>query len=156
MNELLGAIEKLSAIAALKSSFVAYPVVNGLHILAIGALVTSVLLMDFRLLGAFASIPASPFHRLLRRVALFAFAVAVLTGVTIFAVRARDYAASPVFLLKLTLIAAAIANFLLFSWLQAGRSETKPPTPLMRLSAVCSVLLWLGVLFAGRFIGFYG
>jgi hypothetical protein len=155
MIEFLTAIEKLSAVSALKSSFVAYPVVNALHILAIGALVTSALLMDFRLLGAFTSVPSSPFLHLLRRVALAAFAVAVLTGITMFAVRARDYAASPVFLLKLALIAAAILNFLVFSRLEHRRPETKPPTPLMRLSAVCSIVLWLGVLFAGRFIGFY-
>lgn len=155
MIEFLAALERLPAVSALKSSFVAYPVVNGLHILAIGALVTSALLMDFRLLGAFASVPSEPLLRLLRRLALFAFAVAVLTGITMFAVRAREYAGSPVFLLKLTLIAVAIANFLLFSRLQASRSESKPPTRLMRLSAVCSILLWLGVLFAGRFIGFY-
>ncbi|HWK66169.1 MAG TPA: DUF6644 family protein [Rhizobiaceae bacterium] len=155
MNELLGAIERLPAVAALKSSFFAYPIVNALHILAIGALVTAVLLMDFRLLGAFVSLPSAPFSQLLRRVALMAFTLALATGVTMFAVRAREYAGSPVFLLKLTLIAVAIANFLLFIRLQAGRSEAKPPTPLMRLSAVCSILLWLGVLFAGRFIGFY-
>lgn len=155
MNDLLAEIERLSAVSVLKSSFVAYPVVNGLHILAIGALVTSVLLMDFRLLGAFTSLPSKPLMRVLRRLAFAAFAVAVLTGITIFAVRARHYAGSPVFLLKLTLIAVAIANFLLFSGLQAGRCESKPPTSLMRLSAVLSILLWLGVLFAGRFIGFF-
>lgn len=155
MAEFLTAIERLPAVLALKSSFITYPIVNALHILAIGALVTTVLLMDFRLLGAFTSLPAIPFRQLLRRVALFAFAVAVLTGITLFAVQARDYAGSPVFLLKLTLIAAAVVNFLLLSRLQADHSELKPPTPLIRLSAVLSILLWLGVLFAGRFIGFF-
>lgn len=155
MNEMLAAIEKLPAVAALKTSFVVYPTINALHILAIGALVTTVLLMDLRLLGGFGSMPVGPFLRLLRRIALYAFGLAVVTGIAMFAVRAREYAASPIFLLKLSLIAAAILNFLVFTWLESGRLETKPPTPLMQASAVGSMVLWLGALFAGRFIGFY-
>lgn len=154
MTEFLAAIEKLSAVSALKSSFVVYPIVNTLHVLAIGGLVTSVVLMDLRLLGAFRAMPPAPFLRLLRRVAFAAFALALVTGLALFSVRAREYAASPVFLLKLSLIALAIVNFLVFARLEAGRPEMKPPTPLMRLSAICSMLLWLGVVFAGRFIGF--
>lgn len=155
MNEILAAIEKLPAVSALKTSFVVYPTVNALHILAIGALVTTVLLMDLRLLGGFGSMPVAPFMRLLRRVALSAFGLAVVTGIAMFTVRAREYAASPIFFLKLSLIAAALLNFLIFIWLASGRPETKPPTPLMQASAVCSIVLWLGALFAGRFIGFY-
>lgn len=155
MNEILAAIERLPAVSALKTSFVVYPTINALHILAIGALVTTVLLMDLRLLGAFSSLPSGPFLRLLRRVALYAFGLAVVTGVAMFTVRAREYAASPVFLLKLSLVAAAVLNFLIFTRLESGRPKTKPPTPLMQASAVGSIVLWLGALFAGRFIGFY-
>ena len=40
------AIEHIGVAKALKASFVAYPLVNAAHILAIGALVTSVILMN--------------------------------------------------------------------------------------------------------------
>ncbi|BCH22037.1 hypothetical protein [Mesorhizobium sp. L-8-3] len=155
MADILAAIEGLPPVLALKSSFVAYPLVNALHILLIGALVTSVLLMDLRVLGAFGSVPAAPFVALLRRVAFVAFAGAVLTGATLFAVRARDYAASPVFLLKMVLVAIAILNFLLFRRLEARVAKSgNLPAPL-RLQVIFSAALWLCVLVAGRFIGFY-
>lgn len=155
MAELLTAMEGLAPVSALKTSFVAYPLVNALHILSIGALVTSVLLMDLRLLGAFGFVPGVPLVCLLQRVAFAGFTGAVLTGVTLFAVRARDYAASPVFLLKMALIAAAIFNVLLFRRIESRipRSD-RPPVPL-RLQAMISAMLWLGILVAGRFIGFY-
>ncbi len=155
MGELLTAIEGLPPVSALKTSFVAYPLVNALHILSIGALVTSVLLMDLRLLGAFGYVPAAQLVALLQRVAFAGFTGAVLTGVTLFSVRARDYAASPVFLLKMVLIAAAIFNVLLFRRIEAQKPRSdRLPVPL-RLQAMISAVLWLGVLVAGRFIGFY-
>lgn len=155
MAELLAAIEAWPPVSALKTSFVAYPLVNALHVLSIGALVTSVLLMDLRLLGLFRFVPKAPLVSLLERVAFVAFAGAAVTGATMFGVRARDYAASPVFLLKMALIAAAILNFLLFRWLEMRRPEPDRLPASLRLQATLSAALWLGVLVAGRFIGFY-
>ena len=77
MEALLGSLEQLALIKALKTSFFAYPIVNALHILAIGALLTSVLLMDLRVIGVIRSLDEQPFVRLLRRVALGAFALAL-------------------------------------------------------------------------------
>ncbi|MBA3446818.1 MAG: hypothetical protein H0T56_04285 [Pseudaminobacter sp.] len=145
--EFLAGVEQLGAVRALKSSFFAYPVVNALHILSIGAVLTSVMLMDLRILGAFASIEQAPFIRLLRRVALTAFCGAVLTGVSMFAIRATEYAAMPVFLAKMALIVLAGLNFLAFQRM-AGKSGGT------RFLAAASIVLWIGVLFAGRFIGF--
>jgi hypothetical protein len=88
VGALLGSIEQLALIKALKTSFFAYPIVNALHILAIGTLVSSVLLMDLRVIGVIHRIDEKPFVRLLRRVALGAFGLAVVTGALMFAVRA--------------------------------------------------------------------
>lgn len=146
------ALEQGGAVRALKVSFFAYPIVNALHIMSIGALWTSVLLMDLRILGAFADIGQAPFVRLLRRVALAAFCGALLTGPLLFAVRASEYATMPVFLAKMALIVLAALNFLLFQRL-AARSA-KGAGGFLRLLAATSMALWTGVLFAGRFIGF--
>jgi len=146
------AVEHVGAIRALKTSFFAYPVVNALHIMAIGALWTSVLLMDLRILGAFADVGQAPFVRLLRRVALSAFCGALLTGPLLFAVRASEYVTMPVFLAKMALIVLAALNFISFQWL-AGRRE-KSGGSFLKLLAATSIALWTGVLMAGRFIGF--
>ncbi|RWB06127.1 MAG: hypothetical protein E5Y16_08770 [Mesorhizobium sp.] len=152
MDELLAGIEQLAIVRGLKASFVAYPIVNALHIMSIGALLTSIWLMDLRILGAFLSLPHVPFIALLRRTAFTAFAGALVTGSLLFSIRASEYAAMPIFLTKMTLILLAGANFLTFMRLAKGGSE--PAGGVAPVLAVLSMVLWTSVLFAGRFIGF--
>jgi hypothetical protein len=152
MDEILSGIEQLAFVRGLKASFVAYPIVNALHIMSIGALLTSVWLMDLRVLGAFRSLPQAAFIALLRRTALSAFAGALVTGLLLFSVRAREYAAMPVFLAKMTLILLAGANFLVF--MRRAKGGDEPAGGVATILAVLSMVLWTSVLFAGRFIGF--
>ncbi|MCF6097885.1 MAG: hypothetical protein E5Y65_28555 [Mesorhizobium sp.] len=152
MDEFLAGIEQLAIVRGLKASFVAYPIVNALHIMSIGALLTSVWLMDLRILGAFRSLPYVPFVTLLRRTAFTAFAGALVTGSLLFSVRAREYAAMPIFLTKMTLILLAVANFLTF--MRHAKGGDEPPGGTVTILAVLSLVLWTSVLFAGRFIGF--
>lgn len=146
MEALLGSLEQLALIKALKISFFAYPIVNALHVLAIGALVTAVLLMDLRVVGVIRSIDEAPFVRLLRRVALGAFALALVTGALMFAVRATEYAGMPLFWIKMGLIGLAGLNFVAFSLLRLPAAK--------RVLACVSILVWPSVLLAGRFLGF--
>lgn len=150
MGELLAWIEGLPPAAALRTSFVAYPLVNAAHILAIGMLVTSVLVMHWALLVPRRSLPEEMITPQLRPVAIVAFLVAALTGFALFSIRATDYAGNPAFLVKLALVAAAIGNFIVFIALaRSGASERT-----RRGSAVLSSVLWISALVAGRFIGF--
>jgi hypothetical protein len=152
MDEFLAGIEQLAFVRGLKASFVAYPIVNALHIMSIGALLTSVWLMDLMVLGAFRSLPYPAFIALLRRTAFAAFAGALVTGSLLFSVRASEYAAMPVFLAKMTLILLAGANFLVFMGRAKGGDE--PAGGTVTILAVLSLVLWTSVLLAGRFIGF--
>ncbi|SJM31069.1 DUF6644 family protein [Mesorhizobium delmotii] len=152
MDELLAGIEQLALVRALKASFVAYPIVNALHIMSIGALLTSVWLMDLRILGAFRSLPYAEFIALLRRTAFAAFAGALVTGSLLFSVRASEYAAMPIFLTKMTLILLAGANFFVF--MRRAKGGDEPAGGTVTILAVLSMALWTSVLFAGRFIGF--
>ncbi|CDX31187.1 conserved membrane hypothetical protein [Mesorhizobium sp. SOD10] len=110
--------------------------------------------MDLRVCGAFRALPYAAFTGLLRRTACVAFAGALVTGALLFSVRASAYAAMPIFLAKMTLILLAGANFLGFLWLTRGRGGDEPAGGLAVMLAVLSLALWLGVLMAGRFIGF--
>ncbi|RVD64153.1 DUF6644 family protein [Mesorhizobium sp. M7A.F.Ca.ET.027.03.2.1] len=150
MAEFLAGIEQLALARWLKASFIAYPVVNALHIMSIGALLTSVLLMDLRICGAFRSLPYGAFVALLRRVALGAFAGALVTGSLLFSVKASTYAVMPIFLAKMALILLAGVNF--FAFLRFARGGDEPAGS--AILAVLSILLWTSVLFGGRFIGF--
>jgi hypothetical protein len=148
--ELFVAIEQLGFVRALKGSFYVYPVVNALHIAAIGMLLTSVVLVDLRVLGAFRSLPEAPFVAMLRRLAFISLAGAMPTGLLLFSVRASEYVEQPIFLAKIALILVAALNFLAFVFV----SRTGAGTALARVFAVLSLLLWPTILLAGRFIGF--
>lgn len=148
--EIFTAIEQLGFVRALKGSFFVYPVVNALHIASIGMLLTSVVMIDLRLLGAFRSLPETPFVTVLRRLAFTALAGAVFTGLLLFSVRAGEYVAKPIFLAKIVLILVAGLNFLAFRYVsRAGAGKA-----FVRIFALLSLLLWPSVLLAGRFIGF--
>ena len=151
--EFLQAIEELGPVRLLKSSFFAYPIVNALHIAAIGTLFGSVFLMDMAVLGAIRSIPREKLIPLLRRAALAAFAVAALTGLALFSIQAATYVRNPAFLTKLGLIALAVLNFCAFAALE-GKNRAKEASQALGALAIVSILLWTGVLLAGRFIGF--
>ncbi|MER8827864.1 hypothetical protein NKH73_17280 [Mesorhizobium sp. M0938] len=154
MEGLLAGIEQLALVRGLKASFVAYPIVNALHIMSIGALLTSVGLMDLRILGAFRALPQTAFVALLRRMALSAFAGALFTGALLFSVRASEYAAMPIFLAKMGLIVLAGVNFVAFMRFCRARGGDEPAGGSAAMLAGLSLMLWMSVLFAGRFIGF--
>ena len=154
MADLLAGIEQLAFVRGLKASFVAYPIVNALHIMSIGALLTCVMLMDLRIVGAFRSLPHAPFVALLRRTTFVAFAGALVTGSLLFSVKASEYAAMPIFLAKMALILLAGANSLAFIRLSRAKNGLEPAGGAITVLAVLSLVLWTSVLFAGRFIGF--
>jgi hypothetical protein len=150
--EILQAIEQLEPVRLLKSSFFVYPLVNAVHIAAIGTLFASVVLMDLSVLGAIRSVPRADLAVLLRRTAFVAFAIAALTGVSLFSIQATTYVGNPAFLLKLGLIVLAVVNFLAFTVLDRNHPSRVPP--LLSACAMMSILLWSGVLLCGRLIGF--
>ncbi len=150
-----GYVERLGLVRAIKTSFVTYPVVSAIHVLAIATLFSCVVLMDLRLLGRFASLPQEPFVTLLRRVVLTAFSFAILSGALMFAVRASIYVNMKLFWTKMSLILLAGVNFLVFTLLlDRKRPAGAAPSAGARISATLSMLLWLSVILAGRFLGF--
>lgn len=140
----------------LRASWVAYLFVNAAHLLGIALLLGSILVLDLRLLGGLRQVPLVVIGPLNARVAAVGAGLAALTGLWLFTVRPADYAGNPAFLIKLGLLAAALVNVGVqhanpaYRQALAGRRVGAS----VRLSAAASVLLWLAVLIAGRWIGF--
>lgn len=148
---MLEALEAFGPAAFFRTSFYLYPLVNVLHVLAIGALVTTALLMDLRVLGLARGLPAETVIRYLRPVAVTALTIAVLSGLTLFSVQPVEYFGNIAFQLKMLLLAAAAANAILFTTFRMHRPEKGAGAKIM---ALVSIGLWLSVAIAGRFIGF--
>ena len=148
---MLEALEAFGPAAFFRTSIVLYPIVNVTHVLAIGALVTTALLMDLRILGLGRKVPVDIAVHYLRPVAAGALVVAILTGLTLFSVQPVAYFGNSAFQVKMLLLAGAILNALAFT---TSRAHRRPDSASARAMAMLSIGLWISVAIAGRFIGF--
>lgn len=149
MTELFALLEASDLATFLRGSFIAYPIVNAAHILAIGALVTCAALMDLRILGLGQALPMRLVLDIVRPITGMALLAAVVTGGLLFSVRPLEYASNPAFLVKLALVIAAIVNATFYTLL-ADRLASM----LRKGLAILSLILWVLAAVSGRFIGF--
>lgn len=126
-----------------------FPLLESLHVAALVLLLGSLLMVDLRLLGVAGLIyeMEAMAAGMLRWVWL-AFAVAAVTGLGLFVSRPSAYAANPAFQVKLVLLALVGVNLLWYRL--AGRTTAGRHG---RLAAALSLLLWTGIVIAGRWTG---
>jgi len=144
---------------AIRENEVAFPWIEGVHVLAITLVVGSISVVDLRLLGV--AWRDRPIRRVLGDVLPItwaAFALAVASGFLLFASNAPAYARNPYLQAKMALLLLAGLNMASFHW-WARRSrnalEASPHPPFRaRLAGGVSLLCWLGVVAAARWIGF--
>ena len=148
---MLVAIEAWPLAAAVRHSLWAYPVLEVVHIAALGTLFGSLLLLDLRLFGFGKAIAVPPLGRYCVRVALLAFVFAAASGLLMLMARATELVENPVFQAKLVLIALAGVNALLFH----KRRGFERHDGVAQLQGVLSLVIWVGVISAGRFIAYY-
>lgn len=158
MDALLAALGDTGVASFLRGSRYAYPLVNAAHILGLALLVGSIAALDARILGFARVVSLDHAARLLLPFTIGGLVLALVTGAALFIVKPGEYAANPVFLVKLGLLALALANA---AWLRlrtdwAVALGAGPVAPGVRASAALSLLLWVAVLVAGRMIAFFG
>ena len=146
METVLALLEATGPALYLKTARWGYAAVNGAHILGIALLVGGTVPLALKMLGAWPSIRLETVVRLLRPVALTGLILAVLTGLLLFSVQARDYAALSVFQGKLCLIALGTLSAL---W-----AARRTPPPHAAFHAALSLLCWPAALVCGRLIAF--
>ena len=145
------------SVAILESGWL-FPTLETVHVLAIALVIGSIATVDLRLLGlARRDQPAWLVARQALSWTWIAFAFAVISGVLLFSSAAVKYVDNVPLRIKLILLALAGINMLVFHF-GAGRAmadwETGR-TPLgARIAGGVSLLFWIGVVAAGRWIGF--
>jgi hypothetical protein len=135
----------------------AFPTLQSLHFIGMSLLIGVVGVIDLRVLGLARGLPIHPLHRFLP-LAFFGFGLNVLTGLFFFCHDPYVYAFNPSFRIKMLLILLAGLNAL---WFRLGVfldvDKWGPGIEASRLAKVISalsLLLWVGVITAGRFIAF--
>ena len=142
----------------LRGSTWGYPAVETLHIFGLAVLFGSAVAFDLRLLGLSSRLPVDALARFLLPCARAGFGLAVLSGVTLFAMQATTFASQPLFYLKMGTIAIAVLNTTIFHrgvFRSVAIWNYNPYTPgAAKAAAIVSLLCWTGVLVCGRWLAY--
>lgn len=143
----------------LHESYYVYAWVESTHVLTLTVFLGMLCVIDLRMLGLmFPSLPASTVAERLDRPMMIGFAVMLTTGFVLYYAIPVRTTQSVWFRFKVILLIAAGVNAWLFrSRMRAsvGSWDTDPEPPLhIRVGAALSLLLWSGVVIAGRTIAY--
>ena len=136
-------------------SLLAFPFVLVMHTVGMGFLAGANAAIDLRILGVAAGVPLRPMERFFP-VMWIAFAVNAVSGVLLLIAYPAKALTNPLFYVKLLLIGLAIGT----ARLLRKRVFRDPGLDLGRVSkrgrvlAGVSLLLWTGVIMAGRFLAY--
>jgi len=139
----------------IRESTVLFPVVEGTHAIGIALSVGILLIMDLRLAGVLMRRePVSQIFNQLMPWSLGGFLVMFITGILLFWSQAMKAYGSIFFRIKIALLLLAAINALVFELTMRRRIATwdtaeKPPFR-VRMAGVLGIVLWAGVIAAGR------
>jgi hypothetical protein len=159
IDALLALLEGSRVAAAIRDSLYFFPLIESLHVIGLTMVFGTIAIVDLRLLGIASA--ERPFSRVASDVLRWtwaAFALTVVTGALMFITNAAVYYHNFYFRSKMGLLALSGLNMALFD-LTARRSirdwDRQAAAPLAgRTIATVSLLVWIGIIFAGRWIGF--
>lgn len=159
LDGLIAALEASGVATGIRNSLYLFPLIESVHVIGLTMVFGTILLIDLRLLGlASTERPFTAVAADVLRWTWLAFAVTATTGALMFITNASTYYHSAYFRAKMTLLALSGLNMLVFE-LTAGRSvhtwdrDTKAPAA-GRAVAVLSLVMWIGVIVLGRWVGF--
>ncbi|MBI1385891.1 MAG: hypothetical protein GC150_13380 [Rhizobiales bacterium] len=152
------AVAELAAARFVAETTWAYPALETVHLIGIALLFGPILVFDLRVLGVGRAIAPGRLHAILLPWVWTGFSLNVTSGLLLFASDAAEFATNSAFQAKIALIVLAGLNAIAFRsrfqpW--ARSLDGSGPAPAgAREIALVSILLWLGVLTAGRLIAY--
>jgi hypothetical protein len=144
---------------ALHEAPIAFPVVEGIHLLGLSLSFGLLALVDLRLLGWL--LPDVPYERVvqaLRRWLIVGFGLTLVSGTLLFCAAAGELVQNKPFLIKLALMVPALGNALVFDrrfvrFVEGGAAALSATT--VRRAGALSLALWALVTVLGRLIPYY-
>lgn len=155
---LLGWLGSTPLADAMRTSLWLYPIVEIFHIAGFTLLVGAIAMFDLRVLGWSRSLPVDSLGRFLLPWSAAGLLLIVPAGLMMFSAHPHDFANNRVFLVKLSLIAAAGINALLFHRgiyrsVAAWNADCSAPMT-AQLHALASLALWISVICCGRLLAY--
>jgi hypothetical protein len=156
---LLASLESWHVAEGIRNSLYLFPLIESCHVIGLSLVFGTIAIVDVRLLGIAST--RRPFSRIAADVLKWtwaAFGLTVITGFLMFTTNASVYFHNSFFRTKMALLLLAGLNMLVFE-LTTGRrvhqwdKETRAPRA-GRVAAAVSLLLWITIIFLGRWTGF--
>jgi hypothetical protein len=159
IRALLGWLQGTRLAEHIRESLYIFPTFEAIHVVGLTLVFGTILILDLRLLGLAST--NRPVHRVIADILKWTwamFAVTAVTGAVMFITNALVYYDNVYFRIKIALLVLAGLNMLAFE-LTARRTindwdSARSAPPAGRVVAVLSLVIWVGVIFAGRMIGF--
>jgi hypothetical protein len=155
----LAALEGSGLATSIRNSLYLFPLIESVHVVGLALVFGTILIIDLRLLGIAST--ARPFTVIASDVLAWtwlAFAVTATTGLLMFITNAGSYYQNLYFRVKMGLLVVSGLNMLAFE-LTARRSvrdwdrNVVAPASARTIAAI-SLVVWIGVIFLGRWVGF--
>lgn len=159
IDSALASLEGLRLAGYIRESLYVFPFLESLHVVGLAMVFGTIAVLDLRMLGV-ASVrrPVARVATDVEKWAWWAFGLTAVTGALMFITNAGVYYHNTFFRLKMAMLVLAGVNVAFFE-LTARRSlpqwNTDAKAPLAgRAAAAVSLLLWIAIIFMGRWIGF--
>ena len=150
-------IESTGLSTAIREGALPYPIIGGIHLLAIALFGGMLLMTDFRLLGwAMHRRPVSEIVRQFQGWKRFGFLMVVVSGLLLAWAEPQKLYRSPAFWIKMALFALVGVHALVFRsrvYANTGALDSGI-TAEARVAAALSLILWAGLIVSGRLIAF--
>jgi hypothetical protein len=145
---------------AIRESAMVYPVIMTTHLAGIALFGGMILMGDLRLLGlAMKDRPVADVVGSLRVWKRVGFVLVVGCGILLLSAKAELYYPNPYYWLKMTLLALVGVHALVFHRSVYGNLPAIDRAPRIpgtaKLAAALSLVLWIGLVCAGRWIAYY-
>ncbi|MFT4114910.1 DUF6644 family protein [Silvibacterium sp.] len=145
---------------AIRESDYAFSIIESVHVLSITLLVGSISVLDLRMLGAvLREVPVTKLARSVFPLTWSGFAISVVSGFLLFWAEAAKNYTNPAFRIKVILLLLVGLNPLIFHssiYRRVSEWEFQHRSPWRaRTAALVSLLLWSGIIIAGRAIAYF-
>ena len=151
-------LQDQSVIQTVRESTWVFPTLEWIHIYSMVFLITVIAALDLRLMGfqldPKTSQPLSQLARRVLRLAWISLGVNAITGTFLFASKAPDYYVNVPFRIKLLLVALGVVYHSVVLPILTKRDEVPSAPTASKLAGALSLLLWIGVIAASRWIAF--
>jgi hypothetical protein len=159
IDGVLASLEALRLAEYIRDSLYFFPFLESLHVVGLTMVFGTIAVLDLRMLGiASLSRPVSKVAVDVEKWAWWAFALTFVTGALMFLTNAGVYYHNIFFRLKMAMLVLAGINVAVFELtarrtLQQWNTDAKAPFA-GRAAATISLVLWIAIIFMGRWIGF--